>query len=95
MTAIQEHALNVRWCKRHVGTGRRYRRGKGRCHKCGYRLPRCGAAVWNQLLRQVYAPALIKMLADETPILAMFEDPRIKPIPELRVGRYDHPVYDI
>jgi hypothetical protein len=37
----------------------------------------------------------MKQLAEETPLYDLLFDRRIKPIPELRVGRYDHPVYDI
>jgi hypothetical protein len=74
MTAIREHALNVRWCKRHVGTGRRYRGGKRRCKKCGYFLPTCGAGVFDLLLRRLYAPRLKRMLMEATPLLDLFDE---------------------
>ena len=68
MTALQEHALNRRWCKRHVSTGRRYRGGTRRCHKCGYRLPTMGVAVMAWLLKRDYGPTLKRMLAQQTPL---------------------------
>lgn len=69
MTALQEHALNIRWCSRHVGTGRPYRRGQRRCHKCGYRLPTMGTAIMAWLLKRNYGPTLKRMLAQQTPLL--------------------------
>jgi hypothetical protein len=71
MTALQEYALNRRWCSRHASTGRRYRRGTRRCLKCGYRLPTMGTAVMAWLLRRDYGPTLKRMLAQQTPLWAL------------------------
>jgi len=69
MTALQEHALNRRWCSRHASTGRRYRRGMRRCLKCGYRLPTISAAAMDLLLKRYYAPIMKRSLTQQTPLL--------------------------
>jgi len=74
LTAVREHALDVRWCSRHQPHTpyRRYRGGRRRCHQCGYLLPWAGSKVFDQLLRENYGPRLIRLLQQATPLLDYF-----------------------